>query len=191
MPFLFPTPTQVIPRDAEQETRQVSRVRRIKPFGIANQRHENLLRHVLGNRGVPAHVQSKAVYRRMLPPVQQREGSLIPGHHPPEQQPVIHGFDNPIHLRLIGRPGATLVTYSGSGPKKFPENASSLTFDLAAGPGLWDRAARAWLLAYEALAAHYRAPSLLRIHSIVASKPLSPSLPQLPNPLLDQTPAVQ
>ena len=116
MPLLFPAATQVIPRDAEQERAKCPAFR-IKPFGVANQRHENLLGYVLGDRRVPAHVQSEAVYRRMPSPVQKREGTLIPGHHPPEQQPVIYGFDNPVHLRLLDGPAQLSLHIPGAGRK--------------------------------------------------------------------------
>jgi hypothetical protein len=93
----------MIPRDAEQKSAQRP-ARRVKPLGVANQSHENLLRHILRYRRVPAHMQRKPVYRRMLTPVEQRKRSLVPGHHPPEQQALIYNFNAPIHRRRLDGP---------------------------------------------------------------------------------------
>jgi hypothetical protein len=93
----------MIARDAEQKPAQSS-APWIKPLGVAYQRHENLLRHILRDRSVPAHMQREPVDRRMLSPIQLRKGSLVPGHHPPEQQPLIYGFNAPVHLRRLDGP---------------------------------------------------------------------------------------
>ena len=98
----------MIPRDAEQKTAERP-ASRIESLGIANQCHENLLRHVFRYRRAPAHVQREPVYRRLLPPVQKRKRALVAGHHPPQQQPVIYGFNAPVHLtRLDGPPQLSL-----------------------------------------------------------------------------------
>src|SRR5271168_3160484 len=125
----------MIPRDAEQKPAQRP-TRWIKPLGIAYQSHENLLRHIFRHRRVPAHAQRKPVYRRMLPTVQQRERSLVPGHHPPKQQPLIDAFHAPIHLRRLDGPAQLSLHI----PPPPPESSKKMLLSQASGSVILSKA---------------------------------------------------
>src|ERR1700719_1550092 len=81
---LFPPLPDVISSDPEKQASE-SAALGVKPFRVANQRHENFLRHVLGQRRIPAHVQSEPVNGRMFAPVEERECVFVASQHPPKQ----------------------------------------------------------------------------------------------------------
>src|SRR5207245_8428939 len=64
---------------------------------IAHQGHEHILHNLFRGPGVPGHAQRKAVHRRLVPPVQERESLLIaPGG--PQQQNVVSVLLGDPHL---------------------------------------------------------------------------------------------
>jgi hypothetical protein len=62
----------------------------IESLRVANQRHEDLLGHVLSYRRIAAHMQSKPVNRWMFAPVEKRKRFFVTGQHPPNQAVVGH-----------------------------------------------------------------------------------------------------
>jgi hypothetical protein len=112
---LFPPFPDMISRDAEKKAGE-SAAFGVKPFRVANQRHENFLRHVLGQRRIPAHVQSEPVNGRMFAPVEERKRVFVARQHPPKQAVVcdrygpIHGdaLDGPFCFSLHIPPGAPI-----------------------------------------------------------------------------------
>ena len=86
-PVLLPAFPHMISRDAEKKSTQGS-ARGIKSLGIANQRHENLLGHVLCHSRVPGHVQGEAVDCGVLLPVNLRKSLFISAGHPSQQKGV-------------------------------------------------------------------------------------------------------
>ena len=68
--------------------------RRIEPFCVANQSHENFLGDVLGHGRVSAHMQGEPIDRRVPAPVEERESFLVAGNHPAHEAVIckFHGF---------------------------------------------------------------------------------------------------
>ena len=108
----------MVARDAKQKSAQRS-AGGIESLGVANQSHENLLGHVFRHRWIPGHVQSEAVDRGMLLPVDFGKGIFVSARHPPQQKDV-RKIGRLSHLSYYGRPALLLVTYSRTEPKRFP-----------------------------------------------------------------------
>ena len=77
----------MIPRDPEKKPAQGA-PRRIKPPGITNQGHENLLGHILGHGRIPGHMQREPVDSRLLLPVDLRECVFVSAGDAPQEQGV-------------------------------------------------------------------------------------------------------
>jgi hypothetical protein len=73
----------MIPGNPEKEAAD-SAALRIESFGVSNQRHENLLRHIFRQSHVSAHMQCETVNGRVPAAIKGRERLLIAGYHPPE-----------------------------------------------------------------------------------------------------------
>jgi len=129
-PVLLPAFPHVIARDAKKESAQGS-ASRIKSLGIANQRHKNLLGHVLSHSRIPGHVQGEAVDCGVLLPINLRKSVFIsPGH--PSQQKGVREIGRLSHRyllwtarfasRYIFRHAGTKVPkfYSGNGIQPLP-----------------------------------------------------------------------
>jgi hypothetical protein len=97
----------MISRDAKKKPGQRATFG-IKSLCVADQCHENFLRHVLSHRRIPAHVQGKSVNRWMLTAVKKRECFFVSRQHPPKQAVVgdryglVHGvaLDGPFCFSL-------------------------------------------------------------------------------------------
>jgi hypothetical protein len=82
-------PTVLLPAFAEVVARYPKEkachraARRIVPADIANQRHEDLLGHVLRNCRISTHMQGKAVDRRVPSPIEETKGLFVSGQQTP------------------------------------------------------------------------------------------------------------
>jgi len=84
MAVLLPALAEMVSSHAEKEGGK-SAAGGIEALGVANQSHENLLRHILCHSGIPAHVQCKPENCGMSAPVQERKGIFISGNHASEE----------------------------------------------------------------------------------------------------------
>src|SRR5271169_5819140 len=87
MAVLLPALSQVISSHAEKECGQGA-AGGVEASCVANQGHENLLRDVLSNCCIAAHMQGKPENRGMPAPVKQRKGIFVSGNHAPEEAVV-------------------------------------------------------------------------------------------------------
>ena len=72
---------------------------------------------------IPGHVQSEAVNRGMLLPIDLGKGIFVSARHPPQQKGV-RKIGRLSHLVYYGRPVLLLVTYSGTTGEKVPDSYS-------------------------------------------------------------------
>src|SRR5829696_5679834 len=75
---------------------------------LAHQKEKHLLRHVLGNRRRPAHLQREPVDATVPASIQERERLLVSGHHRPQQFAICR-FAFQVHAPHVnGRHGYSL-----------------------------------------------------------------------------------